>query len=447
MVKILILGAGRSTWFLIEYLIRGKQKNHWELTVADRDAGRLKRFPARWQIARKITLDIESEVQRRREISAHDIVISMLPPAYHSMVARDCLDYEKHFLSTSYIPGEIQEMDRAAKKKKLLFLNGCGLDPGIDHMSGVYVLDGLKQRGAEIKGFCSYTGGLVAPYSDDNPWNYKISWNPMNVVKAGQGTARYLKEGKIKLIPYSKLFKRTTPLNIPGYGDFEGYFNRDSLRFHRLYDLRDINTMVRGTLRRRGFCEAWDVLVQLGMTSDYPVLSLEGMKWREFTDIFLPLGDRPVDRKLSEYLQSSLNEDIMQKLRYLGLFDHALLPLEKGTPAQVLKDQLIRKLSMKQKDQDLVVMVHYITYRENGSDYLHKSYLTLEGKNKQETAIAKTVGTPLAIVARLLMEKELKTTGVNIPVKPGIYRPVLEELRKEGIRFDEVIQKDTAQIH
>jgi saccharopine dehydrogenase (NAD+, L-glutamate forming) len=303
------------------------------------------------------------------------------------------------------------------------------------------VIDEIRAKGGEIKAFETFTGGLVAPESDDNPWHYKFTWNPRNVVLAGQGGAvKFIQEGTYKYIPYHKLFRRTELINIEGHGKFEGYANRDSLKYRSVYGLENVETMYRGTLRRPGFCRAWDAFVQLGATDDSYVLPhSETMTFREFINLFLPYNPfDSVELKLRHYLNLAHDEiELFEKFKWLDLFEDIPLGIEQATPAQALQRILERKWSLNQHDKDMIVMWHKFLYQLNGEKKELQSSMVIKGKNTKETAMAMTVGYPLGIAAKMILEGIIQTPGVHIPIKKEMYHPILKELEEYGIVFTE----------
>ena len=298
MSSILVLGAGRSSSALISYLLGQASDHNWKITVGDVSEKAAQARVGKSPHGKPIRFDIQDE-SSSAIIASHDVVISVMPAALHPVVAKKCIELKRHLLTASYVSPEMKAMDEDAKKNGLLFLNKCGLDPGIDHMSAMQVMDRIRAEGGEIHSFESFTGGLIAPDTDpENPWRYKFTWNPRNVVMAGQSTAKFLQEGQYKYIPYQQLFKRITLVDVPGYGRYEGYANRDSLGYRSLYGLEKISTMQRGTLRNEGFCSAWDVLVQLGCTDDtYKMEAVGSMTHRSFFNSFLGYHDK---QKLEE---------------------------------------------------------------------------------------------------------------------------------------------------
>jgi len=440
MKKILVLGAGRSATSLISYLLDQAQTFDWEILVADYALQLAEDKVNSHPKGKAIAFDINDEVQRGEVISNVDVVISMLPPRFHTTVAEECLNYSKHLLTASYVSEEMKELDKQAIKKGLLFLNECGLDPGIDHMSAKKVIDQIRKRGFELRAFESFTGGLLKPNKEvDNPWEYKFTWNPRNVVLAGQGNVKFIQEGRYKYIPYNKLFRRTEMIHIPGFGYFEGYANRDSLMYLDVYDLRGIQTLYRGTLRRPGFCKAWDVFVQMGATDDtYQMEAVSGMTHRQFINSFLSYNPNDsVELKLAHYLKLDIDGPEMHKMRWLGMFDDTKVELQKGTPAQVLEHILKKKWTIGDEEQDQIVMWHLFDYMDGDQLKQVRSAMVANGEDATITAMAKTVGLPLGIATKLLLQGKIEARGVQIPITPEFYNPILEELETLGFSFIE----------
>lgn len=442
MKKILVIGAGKSATTLIDYLCEHAVTNNWEVTVTDiRKEDALSKTQNR-PGSHAEALDIADETRRKKLVSKHDIVISMLPAFMHTNVANDCLEFGKHLVTASYVSDEMQAMDEEARKKGLIFLNEIGLDPGIDHMSAMRVLDQLKAEGAELTGFETFTGGLLAPESEEgNPWKYKFTWNPRNVVLAASGGAvKFLHGGTFKYIPYHKVFRRTERITLDGIGTFEGYANRDSLKYLKLYQLEGIKTLYRGTLRRPGFCKAWDIFVQLGATDDsYIMEGSEHMTHRDFINSFLLYHPTDsVEIKLAHAMRIDLDSDEMLMLEWLGIFSHEPIGLGKpGTPAQLLQKILEKKWTLNANDIDMIVMWHKFNYTLHGKEHEIHSTMVVKGTDALNTAMAKTVGLPAAIATKLILEGKITTPGVQIPVTKEIYEPVLNELEKNGIRCTE----------
>ncbi|MGB0522503.1 MAG: saccharopine dehydrogenase family protein [Flammeovirgaceae bacterium] len=439
MKKIVILGAGRSAYSLINYLIQHAEDHAWEVLVGDRDLGYLNsRFPDQARLT-KFEFDVMDTTQVNQAVQQSDLVISMLPARFHPQVAAPCLEFGKHLVTASYVSPEMQAMHEEAQRKGLLFLNEIGLDPGIDHLSAKKVIDDLKNAGAELIGFESFTGGLVAPESDNNCWNYKFTWNPRNVVLAGQGTALFMQSGQYKFIPYHRLFSTTKEIQVSGYGLFEGYPNRDSLKYREIYGLETIPTMLRGTLRRPGFCKSWDHFIQLGLTDDsYTLENSERMTYREFINSFLPFNrTATVEQKVAKFIGEPLESKEMDKLRWLGFFSDEAIGLPKATPAQVLQHILEKKWSLDAGDKDMIVMQHLFHYVLNGKEQKLTSSLVIIGDDVHDTAMSKGVGLPLAMATKLILTGKIQLTGVKRPTEPTIYEPILKELAEMGICFEE----------
>lgn len=439
--NVLVIGAGKSTAYLLDYFLEKADEEDLQITIADLNTDSLSEDVKSHQRSHLITCDITDDSQRRSAIENADVVISMLPPTMHLPVAKDCLDLEKHLVTASYISPELKELDEEVKKKGLVFLNEAGLDPGIDHMSAMKLIDGIRAQGGKILLFESFTGGLVAPESDTNLWNYKFTWNPRNVVLAGQGgAAKFIQEGTYKYIPYHKLFRRTEFLEIEGYGTFEAYANRDSLNYREAYGLQDALTLYRGTMRRVGYSRAWNMLVQLGMTDDkYRIEDSKGMSYRDFTNLFLPYSPTDsVELKLRHYLKIDQDDIMWGKLLELDLFNpNKKFEIENASPAQLLQKILEEKWTLSDSDKDMIVMYHKVGYQLEGKKKQIDANMVVLGEDRTHTAMAKTVGLPVAIIALLILNGKVKTPGVQIPIKEEIYIPVMKELDNYGIQFNE----------
>ncbi len=440
MKNILIIGAGRSSSSLIKYLLDHSDEEGWKIHVGDTDLNLAKQKTGGHKNARAFEFNAMDEVSRKKEIAAADIVVSMLPAMMHYNVVKDCVDLKKNVLTPSYVSNDIKSLHDEAVKNGVIILNELGVDPGIDHMSAKRVLDHIQEMGGKMLIFESFTGGLVAPESDNNPWNYKFTWNPRNVVIAGQGgAAKFIQAGQYKYIPYHKLFRRTEIIKIDEYGKFEGYANRDSLYYRDLYDLHDIPTFYRGTLRRVGFCRAWDLFVQLGCTDDsYMIENSENMTHREFMNTFLAYHPHDsVELKLRYYLKIEQDDQIMEKLEWLGMFEHTKITLKRATPAQILQHILEKKWHLAANDKDMIVMWHKLTFKIKDEVREISSSMVVKGIDQTYTAMSNTVGLPLAISTKLVLNGEIKLKGVQWPIQKEIYVPVLNELENFGIKFIE----------
>jgi saccharopine dehydrogenase-like NADP-dependent oxidoreductase len=442
MRNILIIGAGRSASSLIKYLLEKSTVENLHLTIADLSKALAEKKTNNHPNATPIALDIFDEEQRSTEIQKADIVISMLPAHLHIEVAKDCIVYKKHMVTASYISDAMQELDAAAKANNLIFMNEIGLDPGIDHMSAMKVIDEIRAKGGKMILFESFCGGLVAPESDTNLWNYKFTWAPRNVVLAGQGgAAKFIQEGTYKYIPYNKLFRRTEFLEIEGFGRFEAYANRDSLKYRSVYGLDDALTVYRGTMRRVGFSKAWDLLVQLGMTDDSYVMDhSETMSYREFTNSFLPYHPTDsVEIKLRHILKLDQDDVIWDKLADLDLFNpNKIVGLKDATPAQILEKILTDSWTLSPDDKDMIVMYHKFGFELNGERKQIDATMVCLGEDQIFTSMAKTVGLPVAMATLQILNGNITTPGVQLPINKEVYLPILKELEDYGVHFKEI---------
>ena len=442
MRNILIIGAGKSASTLIQYLLNKSYLENLHLTIGDLSLALAQRKTNNHKNATAIALNIFDEDQRKTEIQKADIVISMLPANLHIEVAKDCIVYKKHMVTASYISDAMQSLDASAKENNLIFMNEIGLDPGIDHMSAMKVIDEIREKGGKMIMFESFCGGLVAPESDTNLWNYKFTWAPRNVVLAGQGgAAKFIQEGTYKYIPYHKLFRRTEFLEVEGYGRFEGYANRDSLKYRSVYGLDDVLTLYRGTIRKVGFSKAWNMFVQLGMTDDsYIIDDSEHISYREFVNLFLPYHPTDsVEIKLRLLLGIEQDDIMWDKLVELDLFNkNKIVGLKDATPAQILEKILNDQWTLQEQDKDMIVMYHKFGYELDGEQHQIDSKMVCIGDDQTYTAMAKTVGLPVAIAALQILNGNIKTPGVQLPITKEVYLPILAELENFGIHFNEI---------
>jgi saccharopine dehydrogenase-like NADP-dependent oxidoreductase len=440
MKTVLVLGAGRSSSSLISYLLSNAVQYDWQIVVGDMSEEAARARIDKHARGEAIAFNIENTASSIEVIKQADVVISLMPAFLHPAVAKHCLQYGKHLLTASYVSDEMKALDSDAKQKGLLFLNECGLDPGIDHMSAVQVINEIKKSGGVLSSFESFTGGLIAPETDkENPWRYKFTWNPRNVVLAGQGTAKFLQEGHYKYIPYQHLFNRITPVSIEGYGNYEGYANRDSLKYIDTYGLQGIKTMLRGTLRNEGYCSSWNIFVQLGLCDDtYEMENVSQMSHRDFIDSFLDHETiSNVEEKLIRRFKLDAKGAELVRLRWSGLFSDEKVGLSKGTPAQILEHILNKKWVLAPDDKDLVVMWHRFVFERGSKKFETQASLIAKGDDSINTAMAKTVGLPLAIAAKLLLLGKITKRGVVIPIHKELYDPILSELKNLGIELSE----------
>ncbi|AOW18661.1 saccharopine dehydrogenase [Polaribacter vadi] len=440
MKNILIIGAGKSSSSLIKFLIDKSDAENLRILIGDLSTKNATKIINNHKNAKAIIFDVFNEQQRETEIEKSDLVISMLPARFHLEVAKSCIKFKKHLVTASYISKEIKALDKAAKENGLVFMNEIGLDPGLDHMSAMQILDRIREKNAKMLLFESFCGGLVAPESDTNLWNYKFTWNPRNVVLAGQGgAAMFIQESTYKYIPYHKLFRRTEFLKVDNQ-KFEAYANRDSLKYRSVYGLDEIPTMYRGTIRKVGFSRAWNIFVQLGMTDDsYTIENSENMSYRDFVNLFLAYSPSDsVELKLRSYLKIDQDDIMWEKLIELDLFNpKKKIEISNATPAQALQKILEDSWTLQENDKDMIVMQHLFGFEIDGKKHQIESSLIVEGENQTYTAMAKTVGLPMAIAALNILNGRIKTPGVQIPISKEVYEPILNELENYGIKFTE----------
>ena len=441
MRKILIVGAGKSSPYLIKYLLDKSQEEELLIHITDLDTNHIKKYQ-KYENCKVSPINISSEKEREEFISESDLVISMLPARFHIILAKSCLKLKRNLLTASYVSEEMKTLTDDIKNSELLFLNEMGLDPGIDHMSAKKIIDELVANGAKINSFKSYTGGLIAPESDNNKWNYKFTWNPRNVVLAGQGIpAKYIENNKYKYIPYNRLFKNTKKIKIEKYGQFEVYPNRDSLKYREIYSLNNIKTMIRGTIRKVGFSESWNMFVKLGLTNDsFRISNSENMSYKEYVNCFLPYDDKlSIEEKLQRVLSISKGDENWEKIKEIDILSsNKKIPLKNASPAQILEYILKDAWKLKEKDKDMIVMYHEFGYETSlGENEKIISTMVCKGKDDTYTAMAKTVGLPIAISSILLLNNKINLTGIHTPIDKEIYNPVLKELEANGINFEE----------
>ncbi|MBN8835974.1 MAG: saccharopine dehydrogenase NADP-binding domain-containing protein [Sphingobacteriia bacterium] len=430
MQNILLIGAGKSATVLIDYLKGIITDNGWTLIVADADIHLAKVKVGNHPTAHAVELNILHEERRQALISQASIVISMMPPHLHEVIAKDCAAHGKHLLTASYVAEGVKQFEKTIQQKGLLFLCEMGLDPGIDHMSSMEMIHDIHEKGGTITSFKSHCGGLVAPESDDNPWHYKISWNPRNVVLAGKAGATYKLNNEIINDKYEELFNHNNIVIINEKESYSYYANRDSLSYIPLYGLENAATFLRTTLRHPDYCTGWKQVVDLNLTSEEKVYNTTGMSIAAFFETHFTKYPLPHDGS---------NAIVDKQFSFLGLNDHSTI-INKGlcSAADIMQFILEKKLAMQPADKDMIVMLHEFEYELNGEKKQRRSLLKVIGEDALHTAMAKTVGLPLGIAAKLILEGKIKETGLQIPVKPSIYKPVLEELSLNGISFKDL---------
>lgn len=441
MQNILLFGAGRSSSTLIKYLLDNSKTEKWKLIVVDESKELAQQKTGNHERGVAIGLDIHDETQRRFLISGAHLVISMLPATLHYMIAKDCVLLKRNFVTASYVSDEIASLNAEAIEQGVLLMNECGLDPGIDHMSAMKIIDEIKEGGNELLSFKSYCGGLVAPESNDNPWGYKFTWNPRNVILAGQGTARFIENNHFKYIPYNRLFTQTEQIEVAGLGSFEGYANRDSLSYRKHYGIENIPTIIRGTLRNVGFCKAWDVFVKLGLTDDnFKIEQSQHLTYAQVLESFLPntINGVSLRKRLADFYGCDEQDEAIKLVMWTGIADDVKVKLANASPAQILQQLLETKWKLNDGDLDMIVMSHLFTYRNEKLDEVNLvSTLVVKGDDEVHTAMSKTVGLPLAITAKNMLNGTIKAKGVKRPFDKEVYLPVLAELKEYGIQFIE----------
>ena len=435
---IVLFGAGKSSYYILDFFKSYVAEGKYDFTIVTNEnnpTSYVHQFVNELSGFSLKVLDIADSKKVDEIIQSATVVISMLPASLHIKLTPYCLAHHKSFFTASYVSDAMKALNDEVNQKGLLFLNECGLDPGLDHLSAKKIIDEVEAEGGKVVGFESFTGGLIAPESDDNPWGYKITWNPKNVILAGQGgAAKFYQNGTLKYIPYQKLFRRTELIEVPGFGKFEGYANRDSTQYKEIYNLNDSATVFRGTLRKLGFCKAWDKLIQLGYTDDtYKVKGSENLTYREFTNLFLAYNiSDTVEMKFQRYLNIAQDDfEIWTRLEHLGLFSTEKIGIINATPAEVLQKMVEQSLKLKSEDKDMIVMHHIFDCDFGGKRIKKTSSIVVLGENTFKTAMAKTVGLPLAIATHQYLEGQIKSTGVKIPVEKEIYQPILQQLKTD----------------
>lgn len=447
MKNILVLGAGQSAPYMINYLLENSEKYNWFVTVGDRDINLAREVVKRHPRGDVISFDVNDAEMRLTQIEKTDVLINFLPPAFQYLLALGCISRGKHMITASYQDGRMRDLNNDALRKGILILNEMGLDPGIDHMSAMSMIQGVKRRGGKIVSFKSYGSGLPAPDSISNPLKYAITWNPQNVVMAGEVGAQYLYKGQVKILPYQEVFQRTWVVDLEGIGRMEAYPNRDSLMYQGLFELDDVETMIRGTLRYPGWSETWSQIVRLGLPNETMHISnICNYTYRDWLEMFLPLhiSSANLEHRVANFLNISPTGKIMENLTWLGLFSDEPIQCTDDTSAGVLVDILKKKLSLPEKGRDMVAIVHEIEAKfpeENNRMEKITSTFVEYGEPSGFTAIAKTVGLPSALAAKLILTGELPISGCHIPTHPAVYSKVLPKLKDMKLTFNEKVEK------
>ena len=439
MTNILVFGAGKSSSYLIKYLLDHASKFNWQVTVADSNMNAALAKIGDHSFGTAVQLDIHEELLRKRQISNAQLVISLLPPSLHFTVAKDCIELRKNLITASYLSDEIKSLHVDARNAGLLFMNELGLDPGIDHMSAMKIIDEIERLGADIYSFKSYCGGLVAPESDTNPWHYKISWNPRNIVNAGKSGAHYLLNGFEKMVSYNELFSDYEHIPVAGLGKLAAYANRDSLNYKSYYGLEKVKTMLRATFRHEEFCLGWNTVIRLGLTREDVKFDNPSLTYKEW---FMKATEKIDGNSTTEKIANATTREkdlVVSLIEWLGLFADEKINLQNEmSSADILLQRIEEKWKMEEDDKDMIVMRHEFEYARKNLETRLSSTLIVTGEDKTYTAMAKTVGLPMAIFAKLFLTDKIRNlVGVQIPIMKEVYKPVLKELTAFGIEFTE----------
>ncbi|MEP6616096.1 MAG: saccharopine dehydrogenase C-terminal domain-containing protein [Ginsengibacter sp.] len=449
MKKILLFGAGKSASILIDYLVDASEKNGWEFIVCDADISVAKSKIGKSENVKAVAADVTNETERQILIREASIVISLLPPSLHFLVAKDCVQFNKNLLTASYVDEQITSLKNDIEEKGLLFLCEMGLDPGIDHMSAIKMIHTIKNKNGRILSFKSHCGGLIAPESDNNPWHYKISWNSRNIVLAGKDGATYRKKNKIVRLPYQSVFRNCNEVNIPGTDTMVWYPNRDSLHYINIYDLNDTPTFIRTTLRYPAFCRGWNKVVTIGLSSTDDYDQIKNCKtfdeWYHVKINPFTQSNKDWNNYLQMYITDVYKGEFSAQVNFLELNHKEKLPENFTCSADILQFAMEKNMSLSREDHDMIVMYHEIEYEVTEpagipSKHVVNSALIVKGDDQIKTAMAKTVGLPLAIATKLILQNKILLKGLLIPTHPEIYEPVLKELEELGIKFNETTQ-------
>jgi saccharopine dehydrogenase-like NADP-dependent oxidoreductase len=433
MKTVLVLGAGLVARPLVRYLL---EKQGVAVTMASRTVSKAEAIVDGHPDGTCCALDLTAPAGLDDLIKSSDVVISLLPYRWHVDVAKRCIQFKRHLITTSYVKDEMQDLDQAAREAGVLLLNELGLDPGIDHMSAMRIIHAVQERGGEIASFRSYCGGLPAPEDDDNPLGYKFSWSPKGVVLAGTNNGRFLEDGELKEIPNSQLFATHWPVFVPGVGELEGYPNRDSVQYIEMYGLHGIKTMFRGTLRNLGWCATWQRLVELGLLDTSPRADLGSMT---FAELLSGVAERQSGEELrtavARHLSLHPDSREMRNIAWLGLLDEKPLPEKAESVADALTILLDEAMPYRAGEKDMIVLLHEFRASTPEVTELQRitSTLVAFGEPEGDSAMARTVSLPAAVAAHHLITGKITLTGVHIPTHKDVYNPVLDELANLGI--------------
>lgn len=432
MKKVLILGAGLVVKPIVEFLLG----NNYRVSLADKFIAKAEALIQGHPNGLAIAWDAEDVNALVEMISEHDIVVSLLPFAYHVKVAKLCIEGKKNMVTTSYVKPEMQALDDEARKAGILILNEIGLDPGIDHMSAMRIIDKVHNRNGKIEELYSICGALPAPEFADNPFRYKFSWSPKGVIMAANNDAKYLKNGKKIFVMTEDLFRDVFSIDFPGVGELCVYPNRDSIHYINIYQIPEVNTMFRGTFRYRGWCKSMNAVKDLGLIG-CDTLDLRNAS---YADMVAKLIDEDnsdnIKEKVARYLQLDVEAHGIKALEWLGLLDQKIINCTEEAPFEVTSDLMIDKMWLGKEDEDMVALQHYVLAKyPDGKSEVIKSRMLDFGSPIKDTAISRTVTLPAAIAVKMILEGVISMTGVHRPVHHEIYNPVLNELEKVGIKI------------
>ncbi len=433
MKKIFVAGAGLVAKPLVKYLLNQPE---FAVDLADVDVDRAIRIIEGHPRGAALGLDIQDESALKSRIAGADLLVSFVPYTYHPVLGRMAIAFGIPMVTASYISPAMKDLDADARRKGVLILNELGLDPGIDHMEAMRVIQGVKNEGGRVLGFISHCGGLPAPEAKTNPFAYKFSWSPKGVLLAGTNSARYIEDGKIVSIPAEKLFESFKLLTIPGLGEFEAYPNRDSVPYAEAYGIPEPRFMLRGTLRYSGWCSTMKKVGDLGYLDQEP-RDFSGMTYAGFLKRIVSISPgESLRAALARFLNIEPASEVIDRLEWLGLLDETPIPFGKSTALDVLTGIMIEKLRYAEGERDMIILRHeFLTQRADGTPEKITSTLIDYGIPRGDSSMSRTVGLPAAIGARYILEGKIRKTGVQTPMDPEIYEPILAELKNYGIEF------------